>query len=226
MASGEQGGNKTPKQEVLDPVSRMSEILFGLLMVLTFTGTFSVANAGESSVRELLIASIGCNLAWGIVDGCMLVLNRLAERGHAWQLLRHLQKAPLGSAQAAELMADGMPPLVTQVMRGEDVRTLHQRLLEQPLPVTSQLVRWIDLRAAVAVFLLVFLSTLPVVLPFIVLNDPLHALRASNAIALVMLLFLGLGYGRFAGARRPWISALVFTVLGIALVSATIALGG
>lgn len=226
MASNEQDANKSSRQRALDPVSRMSEILFGLLMVLTFTGTFSVANAGESSVRELLIASIGCNLAWGMVDGCMLVLNRLAERGHAWRLLRHLQKAPLGSAQASELMADAIPFLVTKVMKDEDVRTLHQRLLEQPVPPTSLLVGWPDLQAAVAVFLLVFLSTLPVVLPFVVLDDPLHALRASDAIALVMLFLLGLGYGRFAGARRPWITALVFTVLGVALVAATIALGG
>lgn len=83
MASNDQGDKKTSAEAALDPVSRMSEILFGLLMVLTFTGTFSVVNAGESSVRELLIASLGCNLAWGLVDGCMLLLNRLAERGHA-----------------------------------------------------------------------------------------------------------------------------------------------
>lgn len=227
MASSGPDGKKEPRQEVLDPVSRMSEILFGLLMVLTFTGSFSVANAGESSVRELLVASIGCNLAWGMVDGCMLVLNRLAERGHVWRLWRHLQTAPLGSARATELLAEALPPfLVTRVMKPEEVQVLHQRLLEEHMPRTSLLVGWSDLRAAVAVFLLVFLSTLPVVLPFVLLSDPLLALRISNAIALVMLLLLGLGYGRFAGARHPWISALVFTVLGVALVFATIALGG
>lgn len=226
MASNEQGSSESPEQEVLDPVSRMSEVLFGLLMVLTFTGTFSVASAGEGTVRELLIASVGCNLAWGLVDGCMLVLNRLAERGHTWRLWQHLQKAPLGSAKATGLLAEAMPYLVTKVMKAEEVQSLHQRLLEQPAPWTRMLVGWNDLRAAVAVFLLVFLSTLPVVLPFVLLSEPHHALRASNAIALSMLFIIGLGYGRFAGARRPWITALVFTVLGVALVSATIALGG
>lgn len=226
MASNYQDDKKSSAEATLDPVSRMSEILFGLLMVLTFTGTFSVASAGESSVRELLIASVGCNLAWGLVDGCMLVLNRLAERGHTWRLWQHLRKAPLGSEQAAELLAEAMPVLVTKVMKAEEVRSLHQRLLEQQLPRTRLLVGWNDLRAALTVFLLVFLSTLPVVLPFMLLGEPLHALRASNAIALSMLFLIGLGYGRFAGARRPWVAALVFTMLGIALVSATIALGG
>lgn len=226
MATDQQDNTKPSRQATLDPLSRMSEILFGLLMVLTFTGTFSVANAGESSVRELLIASVGCNVAWGLVDGCMLLLNRLADRGHTWSLWQHLQKAPVGSAQATKLLADAMPLLVVRLMKPDEVKTLHQRLLEQQVPKTSLRLGWHDLRAAVAIFLLVFLSTLPVVLPFMLLSHPLHALRASNAIALCMLFLIGLGYGRFAGARRPWISALVFTVLGIALVSATIALGG
>ena len=225
MASQETPGN-TPKQRVLDPVSRMSEILFGLLMVLTFTGTFSVANAGESSVRELLIASLGCNLAWGLVDGCMLLLNRLAERGHNWRLLRRLQALPPGSPQAVALLADAMPVLVGRVLRAEDVHTLHQRVLEQRVARTSLRLDLSDLSAALAVFLLVVLSTLPVVLPFVLLDAPLHALRASNAVALLMLFLIGLGYGRFAGARSPVITALVFTLLGVALVSATIALGG
>lgn len=226
MASDEPEDNKPAKQEILDPVSRMSEILFGLLMVLTFTGSFSVASAGESSVQELLVASIGCNLAWGMVDGCMLLLNRLAERGHVWRMWRQLHNTPIGSAQATELLADAMPFLVTKVMHAEDVQSLHRRLLAVEMPRTRLGVGWSDLRAAVSVFLLVFFSTLPVVLPFVVLNDPLHALRVSNAIALVMLFLIGLGYGRFAGARRPWLTALVFTVLGVALVAATIALGG
>lgn len=69
-------------------------------------------------------------------------------------------------------------------------------------------------------------KTLPVVLPFMLPGEPLQALRVPNVIALVMLFLIGLGYGRFAGARRPWLTALVFRVLGVALVAATIALGG
>lgn len=226
MATNERDSNKPTMQRVLDPVSRMSEILFGLLMVLTFTGTFSVANAGESSVRELLVASLGCNLAWGLVDGCMLLLNRLAERGHNWRMVQHLKTIPLGSAQAFDVLADALPFLVTKVMKAEDVHTLHRRVLEQPIERTSLSLGIRDLLAAVAVFLLVFFSTLPVVLPFVLLSEPLHALRASNAIALGMLFLIGMGYGRFAGARHPGLCALVFTVLGIALVAATIALGG
>ena len=54
----------------------------------------------------------------------MLLLNRLAERGHAWRLFQHLKKVPLGSAQAFELLADAMPALITKVMHANDVQTL------------------------------------------------------------------------------------------------------
>ena len=82
-----------------------------------------------------------------------------------------------------------------------------------------------DLLAALAVFLLVFLSTFPVVLPFFLISDAMRALRFSNAIAIFMLLVGGYEYGRYAGFR-PWRAALVMVTIGIVLVAATIALGG
>lgn len=68
---------------VLDPVERVSEILFGLIMVLTFTGSISVAEAGREEVRTMLFGAIGCNLAWGIVDAVMYLLTSLVERQRA-----------------------------------------------------------------------------------------------------------------------------------------------
>jgi hypothetical protein len=51
------------EKRLLDPVERISEIIFGLIMALTFTCTISVAQADRTEVRELLIAAIGCNIA-------------------------------------------------------------------------------------------------------------------------------------------------------------------
>ena len=55
-------------KRVLEPHERISEVLFGLIMVLTFTGSLSVAQAGRDDVRAMLIGALGCNLAWGIID--------------------------------------------------------------------------------------------------------------------------------------------------------------
>ncbi len=84
-----------PDGRVLDPIDRVSEVLFGLFMVLTFTGTLSVATAGREDVRTMLIAAIGCNTAWGFVDGVMYVLRTLVTRSRGatlWQrAARHRQ---------------------------------------------------------------------------------------------------------------------------------------
>ena len=78
---------------------------------------------------------------------------------------------------------------------------------------------------AAGVFLLVFLSTFPVVIPFFVVREVAFALRASNAIAIVMMFATGWSLGRYAG-RSGWRTGLGMVALGIALVGITMALGG
>ena len=70
-----------PSRRVLDPIDRISEVLFGLIMVLTFTGSLSVAEAGRDDVRTMLIGALGCNLAWGIIDAMLYLMGCLAEKG-------------------------------------------------------------------------------------------------------------------------------------------------
>ena len=53
----------------LNPIDRISEVLFGLIMVRTFTGSLSIAEAGREDTRTMLVGALGCNLAWGIIDG-------------------------------------------------------------------------------------------------------------------------------------------------------------
>lgn len=40
-----------PRKRVLEPYTVLAEILSGLIMVLTFTGSLSVADAGRDDVR-------------------------------------------------------------------------------------------------------------------------------------------------------------------------------
>jgi len=212
------------RRRVLEPTERFSEILFGLIMVLTFTGALSVATSGREDVKEMIIGAIGCNLAWGIVDAIMYVMNSLAERGRSLVMFRKL-RAEREPAAARRVIADALPPLVAQVSTQEELESLRQRLTTMPEPDRHAALNRGDLLAALAVFLLVFLSTFPVVLPFFLVFHAGRALRFSNAIAIFMLLVGGYEYGRYAGFR-PWLAALVMVTIGLVLVAATIALGG
>ena len=80
-------------KRVLDPIDRVSEVLFGLIMVLTFTGSLSVAEAGRDDVRAMLIGALGCNLAWGIIDGILYLMGCLAEKGQGLSTFRAVRNA-------------------------------------------------------------------------------------------------------------------------------------
>jgi VIT1/CCC1 family predicted Fe2+/Mn2+ transporter len=82
-----------------------------------------------------------------------------------------------------------------------------------------------DWRGALAVFLWVFVTTLPVALPFVFMDDVTWAMRVSNVIAIVLLFLTGYAFGRCA-AYNPWRTGLAMVVLGVVLVVVTIMLGG
>jgi len=80
---------------ILSPVDRQSEILFGLIMAMTFTGTLSVAESGREEVRAMLIGAIGCNIAWGLVDGVMFVVYRLVDRARDSEVAAGTRRAAI-----------------------------------------------------------------------------------------------------------------------------------
>ena len=74
-------------KRVLEPIERVSEILFGLIMVLTFTGSLSISGVGHDTVRTMLIGALGCNLAWGLIDGVFYLMGCLTEKARALMTL-------------------------------------------------------------------------------------------------------------------------------------------
>ena len=62
-----------PARRLLDPLARASEVLFELIMVLTFTLSLNATAAGREDVSAMLIGALGCNLAWGIIDAVMFL---------------------------------------------------------------------------------------------------------------------------------------------------------
>jgi hypothetical protein len=212
------------ERQVLDPIERVSEVLFGLIMVLTFTGSLSVASPERSEVREMLVGAIGCNLAWGIVDAVMYVMSSVMLRARAIRILRKVQIAS-NPAEARAAIAGMLSAFAVARLRPEILEMAREDLAaikDAPLraPITRD-----DCVGAVEVFLLVFLSTFPVVVPFIVMSDARAALRMSNWIAVTMLFIGGWSLGQYAGLR-PWAMGLGMAAFGAMLVGLTIALGG
>jgi VIT1/CCC1 family predicted Fe2+/Mn2+ transporter len=211
-------------KRVLEPHERISEVLFGLIMVLTFTGSLSVAEAGRDDVRIMLIGALGCNLAWGIIDGVLYLMGALAEKGRKLATLQALRKAT-DPQIAQRLIISALPLLIASVLQPPELDSIRDRLNQIPEPASPARLNKSDWKGALAVFLIVFLSTFPVAIPFIVIHKANLAMRISNLVAISMLFIAGFAYGRCVG-RSPKVFGIIMVALGAALVGLTMALGG
>jgi VIT1/CCC1 family predicted Fe2+/Mn2+ transporter len=211
-------------KRVLDPIDRVSEVLFGLIMVLSFTGSLSVAEATRDDVRAMLIGALGCNIAWGIIDGILYLMGSLAEKGSGLRALRAI-RAATDSVEAQRLVADALPSAIASVMEPAELESLQQRLKNLPPPPAQARRRQDDWLGGLGGVVLGFASTFPVTIPFMFMRHLGPAMRVSNGIAIALLFITGYAFGRITG-RHPWLFGFWMMILGVVLVGMTIALGG
>lgn len=211
----------------LDPTDAVGELLFGGVMTLSFTlGAGLVVREGAEATREILLGVVGCNLAWGVIDGGMHVMSCTLERSRKGRLIEAVQ-ASSGEEQALALIRreldDRLDRITTPEERGGLYREISRRI-RTLAPERARVTRE-DLLGAVAVFLLVFASTVPALLPFLVFDDRFTALRVANLLLLALIFYAGVRWARTT-RNDPWRVGAGLLVLGLGLVAVAIAFGG
>ncbi len=227
MQSTNDGGRaaEAPRGDagLVEPVDRISEILFGLIMAVTIVGSLSIATAGRDDVRTVLIGALGCNLAWGLVDAVMYIVRTATQRSR----LRAVGQRVVASepAQGRALIAGTLPEHLAPFTSPTELEAMRQRVLDLAGGQGS-LLTWRDLKAAVSIFLLVVVATFPVVVPFIVMSDAARAMRWSQAITVVMLFLAGTALGKYGLRSRPAVTGVTMATFGVVLIGIVMALGG
>ncbi len=215
-------------QRYLDPGEALGEVLFGLIMVLSFTvGARFLMTEEEFDSTELVVGAVGCNIAWGVIDGVLFVLGNLFHRSQRARFYRSLRSAPNEAEALAAVQEEFALEDEPLAILPEDRDRLYEAILTlsaHAAPARARLLRR-DFSSAVVVFILVSATALPGVIPFLLLQDSQLALRVSNTV-LILLLFLG-GYrwGYYTDAP-PWRVGLIVMLLGVAMVLVAVALGG
>jgi hypothetical protein len=207
---------------VLSPADRASEVLFGVIMALTLTGALSVTEATERETRAMFVSTLGCNVAWGLVDAVMYVMNGVVDRARRFRLARALREGSDIPAVLAELLPEshGKDLTATEI---EQIRT---KVASVPLdPGEPSRLRGEDLLGAVGVFLLVVATIFPVALPYLLTRDLALAQAISRGLALGLLFLSGYAVGRYSGLR-PVRVGLATLAIGAVLVAIVMALGG
>jgi VIT1/CCC1 family predicted Fe2+/Mn2+ transporter len=212
----------------VDPATSLSEILFGLIMTLTFTlgAGIVVQDEGRDGARELLVAALGCNVAWGIIDACFYLIAATFEREQFRRLGRRMREVA-DNATAAALLSARFDELLAMGLEEPERKQLYERLarnIRSSPPISGRL-SGEDWSGAIASGLLVICTTVPAALPFAFIDDAYVAMRASNAILLLTLFATGFGWARYT-TMRPLVVGSVFLLGGLALVLIAIPLGG
>jgi hypothetical protein len=212
----------------LDVGARMGELLFGLIMTLTFTlgAGFVIEEEGRQGARDMLVAILGCNLAWGIIDGALYVLGQVFERGRL-RRIGALIRDSASPAEARQYVAaewdEVLGPVTDEPVRQQVYAAVVERLRQKPLGPNR--VRRDDVMGGIASGWIVFACSFPAALPFLFLDEPRLALRISNGILLALLFAAGY-YAARNTLAKPWLSGAVFLLAGAFLVVLAIALGG
>ena len=212
----------------LDPTDALAEILFGLIMVLSFTlAAGFVAGEGAAGVHNLLVATLGCNIAWGIIDAAMYIMGAIMDRGRRMRFIAAVQSASDEATKRRIVAAEYEEALSGKATahERESLHTIVVSMVGHTRPHGLRVLRE-DWMGALNCFLLVVGSTLPAALPFFFIRDDPHfALRVSNHLLALMLFIVGFTWAKFAGLR-PWLSGLLFLLASLILVYVAIALGG
>lgn len=217
-------------EKYLDPGTSMGEVLFGLIMTLTFTlgAGLIIEEEGSEGARQLLIATIGCNIAWGIIDGALYLAGQLFGRGRLRRLAQTIRDTP-DDGKARAVVAAELDELFENVASETERRDLYGRIAanirSRATPGSGGVITKEDLMGALASFWLVFFASLPAAIPFMVMDDAMLALRVSNGILLFLLFLTGYRWAKYT-LGRPWVVGLCFLIGGMALVWTAIMLGG
>jgi hypothetical protein len=209
----------------LDPADAFAEILFGLIMALTFTlGASFIVDV--SNAHDLVYGVVACNVAWGLIDGVFYILAELFKLGRKGLQIRQVQMARTtddAMKRIREIFDERVVPITTPDERDRIYGALHQLVMRMVVPEKRPTKD--GLIAASIIVVLVPATSLPVVLPSLLLRDGVLALQIGNFLLVLCLFVTGYAMARAAGGRGVRFG-LIMAALALVLVGIAKALGG
>ena len=212
----------------LKPNESLTQIVAGLIVVLTFTLAASVAaGGGEDGARTALLGAITANTSWGIINAVLYVMDSAFDSNRQIRIARAIASAP-EEATALATIRNELDPYLISVTRADDreqlYRNVRNALTHGRLPKRTAFFRD-DILAAIAVFCLTLAATIPAILPLLIIDHPWLALRVSNLLVIGSMFFVGYHWAKYVDAN-PWLAGFGLTAVGVALVLVAIIIGG
>jgi VIT1/CCC1 family predicted Fe2+/Mn2+ transporter len=154
----------------------------------------------------------------------MYLVGIMARRSRNYEIFHAVRNSP-DSRRAGKFISDSLPPIVASVIESNEMEQIRSRLITVAEPNRRLRLTTRDVQKAAAIFLIMVVSTFPVVIPFVFIGDTNIALRVSNLVAIVMMFLCGWSVAGYVGFSK-WAMSLAMVLIGTLLVAITILLGG
>jgi VIT1/CCC1 family predicted Fe2+/Mn2+ transporter len=223
---------KKEMKKYLSLSDRWTEIITGIIMTTAVIGATRIGiGSGHTDFLIIFSAAIGCDIAWGLVDGVLYIFGELTDRGRHVQLLKNL-KAIEDQDNAVDLVIkkidQELDPPILEHFNHEDKVRISQGVVKFSSKMTPENVHISkkDVFGGITIFFLDVVAGLVLLIPFFFLpTQMVIAARISMVIALILLFIIGYQWAKII--NRPKIqTGLIIMFLAIAIDVIVIILGG
>lgn len=218
---------------LIDPIDRLVETIYSVLILLTFTLAFRIfmlepgAAVTDDYVIELLSGATIAIIAWGVIDGIVYLLAEVLERGERHRILWYLHSAD-NQEEEIEVIADELDFILEPIASDDQRARLYKEVVSHLIDSEPQPVRLKreDFIGALTCVLIAIVSVLPSFVPFLIFRyDYPLAIRISNLVSFAVLFYAGYEWGKYTGVN-PWRIGLLLVLIGVLLVAIAIPFGG
>lgn len=191
-------------------------------------GQFNQTRSGGKyvSARIVIFAVLGCNIAWGVVDGIVYIFSNLLERGRLSKFVSYVKSN--SPEKVVTILENEIENTIFKSLNHEEKKQISTDFLKSISKVTPQKTHITkdDMFGSLAIFVLVFTSGFIAVVPFFFLpNNVYLALKLSNIISIILLFNVGYQWAKYPD-RNKIKTGVAMVLIGFFIAAVTTLLGG
>jgi hypothetical protein len=197
---------------------RLGEIFYAVWMVVVSLGILGGTGFEGGAITYVVLIAFLVNITWGLIDGITVMYSGVIERRKTDGLIHDLQTNNDGSSRraGASALEDG----ITSILDPADRERVLDMIVASRRGKDPQKIRYYaereDWYYALGILIIDLLVVVPLIAPFLMIQDPETALWASRLIASTIFAILGAAYARELNRNR-WIAGLFLGTLGLSL---------
>ncbi|MGN0137698.1 MAG: hypothetical protein ACI381_03715 [Candidatus Methanomethylophilaceae archaeon] len=206
------------------PGLAIQEVLYGFIMALIYVTAARIGILRYTDTLNLVILIIGMNFTWGLIDAVVFYMVDVFDQR---KFVRIMSACDLPHERKVEMMLDEFSGTPLDILDPEDERRICEEILSKTMESESERLsdRMAMRDSAVACFIITILTTIPIVVPLLLIEDTEIALAVASGLSSICLFFIGFRMERYLGVNR-WAAGLFLTAIGWAITITATFTGG